>query len=568
LNHFLTLMLSVMILLAPEASADRFVEAGDAVGFSFKHYNSASGEKYPIETMAGGCAFLDADGDGDLDIYVVNGALLPGSEAPPSAPVNRLFGNNGKDQGWTFSDVTEASGVGDGGYGMGCATGDYDNDGDTDLYVTNYGENTLYRNDGGVFQNVTEKAGVGDKGWGMSSSFLDIEGDGDLDLYVTNYVTFDLDHNRFCTLRNVGVRAYCHPDVYPGQADVLYRNNGDGTFTDITRDAGVYFPNGKGLGVVCGDFDLDGDTDIYVANDSMENYLFLNRGDGTFFEEGLISGAAFNEAGHSEAGMGVDSGDIDGDGLPDLLVGHLDAETNTYYRNLGDGLFQDLTAASGMAGPSLMQVTFGLALLDGDNDGDIDAFVANGHVLDNIDLASEAVPYRQHNQFFQNNGAGRMVDVSEAWGFRSVRPRASRGAAAGDFDNDGRIDLLVGAIGDSYELLRNRGEEADTRHWVLLELQGSAGTSSPGGSNRDALGARVTVIAGGVRQTREVHSGYSYLSAGDRRVHFGLGSSTTMETLEIRWPAGGVDVYENVSADRILVFEEGKQSYRERAQGP
>ena len=555
-NPLIAAVLFALCAGAPEA-ASGFRDVAAASGFDFIQTSAASGEKYPIETMAGGCGLIDFDGDGDLDLYAVNGAPLPGFDPGDEPPLNRLYRNDTGTGSWRFTDVTAASGAGDPGYGMGCATGDYDNDGDVDLYVTNYGPNTLYRNDGGRFTNVTEESGTGDAGWGTSAAFVDIDADGDLDLYVANYVAFDLEGNLYCTLRNVGVPAYCHPDVYPGQADVLYRNNGDGTFSDVTREAGVYFPAGKGLGVVCTDVEGDGDVDIYVANDSMENYLFLNDGTGVFEEAGLMSGTAFNGAGHSEAGMGVDAGDVDGDGRLDLLVGHLEAETNTLYRNAGYGTFMDWTSAAGMSGPSLRYVTFGLAFLDADNDGHLDAFVANGHVLDNIELASETVRYRQPNQFYRNDATGRFTDASEAWGIGRIRERASRGLAAGDLDNDGRVDLIIGTVDDAYELLRNVGSPEGDAHWILMELEGAARGPSSGGSNRSAIGAHVTVIAGGRRQVREVRSAYSYQSAGDLRVHFGLGNNASIDTVKVRWPGGGVDVHQNVPTNRVLVIREG-----------
>ncbi len=581
----------------------RFVDVTEQCGIDFVHVNGASQEKFPVETMCAGCGFLDYDGDGDLDIYLVNGAPLPGFKAEQT-PVNRLYRNDGAASGWTFTDVTEASGAGDSGYGMGCVAGDYDNDGDQDLYVTNWGPNVLYRNEGnGTFTNVTDQAGVGNALWGSAAAFFDYDGDGDLDLYVANYLDSRLDNNKFCSsLRSMGKRAYCHPDEYPGVPDVLYRNEGDGTFTDVTREAGVYQPGGKGLGVVCTDYDGDGDLDLYVANDSMENYLFDNSGDGMFEEVALLVGAAFNEAGQAEAGMGVDCADVDGDGFLDLMIGHLDNETNTLYRNEGEGMFTDVTPTSGIGPPTLLKVTFGMVFLDVENDGDADAFAANGHVLDNISLVSDQVPYKQPNQLFENVGGGRFVEASERYGPGLGIVKASRGLAAGDYDNDGDVDLLVANIAEGPDLLRNEGGNGE--NWLMVKLVGGArggmrdagfgnkgipsrqerrsgepeaglpvrctqtgvsqssgvgGEGSGGGvSNRDGVGARVTVVAGDLRQVKEVHCGASYLAANDLRVHFGLGKREGVDSLEVRWPSGIVDRVEGVGVNRLVVIREGE----------
>ena len=570
----------------------QFVDVTGQSGIDFVHVNGASGEKFPVETMCAGCGFLDYDGDGDLDVYLVNGAPLPGFKAEQT-PVNRLYRNDGAAAGWTFTDVTGASGAGDSGYGMGCVAGDYDNDGDQDLYVTNWGPNVLYRNEGnGTFTDVTDQAGVGNALWGSAAAFFDYDRDGDLDLYVANYLDSRLDNNKFCSsLRSMGKRAYCHPDEYPGVPDVLYRNEGDGTFTDVTREAGVYQPGGKGLGVVCTDYDGDGDLDLYVANDSMENYLFDNSGNGTFEEVALLVGVAFNEAGQAEAGMGVDCADVDGDGFLDLMIGHLDNETNTLYRNEGGGMFTDVTPTSGIGPPTLLKVAFGMVFLDVENDGDADAFAANGHVLDNISLVSDQVPYKQPNQLFENVGGGRFVEASERYGPGLDIVKASRGLAAGDYDNDGDVDLLVANIAEGPDLLRNEGGNGE--NWLMVKLVGGArggmrnanfgnqgissreerrsgegmpnprsevGGEGPGDrvSNRDGIGARVTVVAGDLRQVKEVHCGASYLAANDLRVHFGLGKREGVDSLEVRWPSGIVDRLDGVGVNRLVVIREGE----------
>ena len=563
--------LALLLLLAwpvarPLAEPIRFVDGTERSGISFVHVTGASGEKYVPECVSSGCAFLDFDGDGDLDVYMVNGAPLPGFHSD-SIPRNRLYRNNGKEAGWTFTDVTEFAGVGDTAFGMGCAVGDYDNDGDVDLYVTNYGANVLFRNEGdGTFTDVTAEARVGadDERWSSSAAFVDIDGDGYLDLYVVNYVDYHLDTNWRCTFPDTDIRTYCHPDFYPAVADVLYRNNGDGTFTDFTEEAGVYSQEGKGLGIVCGDFDQDGAPDIYVANDSVANFLYLNRGDGTFEDVGLLSGTSYNWAGNAEAGMGVACADIEGDGDLDILLGHLAMETNTLYRNEGDGSFTDVTRAYGVGMPSLQKVTFGLVFLDADNDGDPDAYAANGHVLDNIHLVSGSVKFRQQNQLFRNEG-GVFQEITDQAGPAFDIRKASRGLAVGDIDNDGDLDLVINNMGERLDILLN--ESDNDNNWLMVKLVGSAkagfdrferesGTGRPSVSNRDAIGAKLRVVAGDLIQVKEVRSAYSYCSANDLRVHFGLGQHAQVDTVEITWPSGHQERITDVRANRFLMIHE------------
>ena len=563
LARFAFFFLTVGLLASgsPGAQEVQFVDVTEQSGIAFVHVNGASGKYYAIETMCPGCGLFDCDGDGDLDLYLINGAPLPGFQTPVT-PTNRLYRNDG---GWRFVDVTVESGTGDTGYGMGCAVGDYDNDGDLDLYVTNFGCNVLYRNEGdGRFVDVTARAGVGDARWSSSAAFVDYDADGRLDLYLANYADFRLEDNRICSLPNTDIPGYCHPDVYPGTGDVLYRNEGDDAFRDVTREAGVYLPNGRGLGVLCMDFDSDGDVDIYVANDTMENYLFENGGDGTFSEVGLLSGAAFNEMGHTEAGMGVDGADVDGNGYPDIIIGHLASETNTLYMNNGDGTFTDMTAVLGIAAPSLVNVTFGQVFLDADNDGDADAFAANGHVVDNIGLVSDVYTYRQANKLYENVERGRFVDASARFGPAMQIRRASRGLAAGDIDNDGDVDLLVANVADRVDLLWNDG--GNRNNWLMVKLVGGQGSGVGGQgsgesrqawSNRDGIGARVTVVSGDLRQVKEVHSAASYQSAQDLRLHFGLGQRQRVDVVEVRWPSGRVERIPDVTPNRMLVVEEG-----------
>jgi hypothetical protein len=523
------LLLVPSLLACSRASgpAEWFVETARESGLDFVHVHGGSGERYMVETMGAGGGFLDFDNDGWLDVYLIQSGPLPGYADPTALP-NRLFRNRGDG---SFEDVTAQSGAGDTGYGMGVCFGDVDNDGFVDIHVTNFGPDRLLRNDGdGSFSDVTAQAGIDNPDWGASCAFADYDRDGCLDLYVANYVDFQLGNHRRCGSAELPV--YCHPDVYLGVPDRLYRNRCDGTFEELTERAGVRNADpqeSKGLGVIWTDYDDDGDADLYVANDSTRNFLYRNEGDGTFRDVAVLAGAAYDELGWTEAGMGVDAGDHDGDGRIDLFVTNLDFETNTLYRNLGGGQFLDSTALAGLAAPSLMQVGFGTNLADFDNDGDLDLFVANGHILDNVRQQNASLRYEQPNQLFENVGGGRFVEVSARAGSYFRRAGVSRGSAAGDVDNDGDLDLLVTNNNAHVELLRN--ESAPGRGWIALRL-----ISRYGG--RDAIGARVRLVAGGRERIGEVRGASSYLSQGDPRVHFGLGELDEVERVEIVWPEG------------------------------
>ena len=388
-----------------------FVDRTDESGIHFRHENGATEEKYMVETMGSGGGFLDYDGDGDLDVYLVNGTPLPGSKDVGASKGNRLYRNDGHGR---FADVTLAAGVGDDGFGMGMAAADYDNDGDVDLYVTNFGDNVLYRNNGdGTFTDVTDEAGVAAGGWSTSAAFGDADGDGYLDLFVCRYVDFRLDNHKFCGNLAEGVAAYCHPDVYNPEPVLLYENTGRGTFEDVTRDAGVYVADeGKSLGVVWGDYDNDGDQDIYVANDSMRNFLFQNDGSGTFRDVTLLAGVGYSEDGQTQAGMGTDLADVDGDGWLDIFVTNLDFEYNALYQGSSSGIFIDASYNAGLAEPSLNYVGFGTFFFDYDNDGWLDLFVANGHIIDNIHRFNSVSTYEETNFLFRNTGTGAFEDVS------------------------------------------------------------------------------------------------------------------------------------------------------------
>ena len=517
-----------------------FTDVAAASGLDFVHVDGFSGEYYYVETFGSGAAFVDVNGDGWQDVYLVNGAFLVGqtdSAAAADPPINRLYRN---DQA-TFSDVTEHSGTGDGGYGTGCAVADYDNDGDQDIYVTSFGANLLLQNDGdGGFADVTKRAGVGDRRWGTGAGFLDYDSDGDLDLMAVNYVDFHIFNNVVCEKGKH--RSYCEPDEYEPVGDVLYRNDGE-SFTDVTEAAGVSLL-GRSLGLALSDFDADGDTDAYVANDGTMNFLYENR-QGEFAEVGLYAGGRYNADGLAEAGMGVDFGDIDNDGALDLYVTNFSNQTNTLYANTGRGEFRDVTARVGLAHTSLRPLGFGTKFLDYDNDRFLDLFVVNGHVMDIVAEVDPDQSYAQANQMMRNTG-GRFDDVSAALGAGLEVVDVSRGAAVADYDNDGDPDILITNVAAPPTLLRNDG--GNRQHWLQVELVGAR--------HRDALGTRVAcTTADGTRQVRERQSGSSYLSSHDHRLHFGLGSAIAAD-LEIRWPDGSVQAISGVQADQVLRIEQ------------
>ena len=513
----------------------QLVDVTQAAGLDFAHYNGFSGAYYYVETFGAGAAFLDVDGDGWLDLYLVNGAPLSG-ERPDPIPANRLYHNTGAGG---FADVTAASGAGHTGYGMGCAAADYDADGDVDLYVTNVGPNLLLRNEGaGRFADATAAVGGADARWGTSCGFLDYDLDGDLDLYATNYVDFDPQKNIVCA--EGGIRSYCEPKFYEPAGDVLYRNE-DGQFRDVASEVGIIH-KGRGLGVAFADYDLDGDTDIYVANDGTMNFLYQNQGN-RFAEVGLYAGGRYNEDGLAEAGMGVEFGDWDNDGFQDIFVTNFAQETNTLYGNDGQGQFYDITLRAGLAECSYKPLGFGTNFLDYDNDGDLDLFVANGHVMDKITQVHPDHAYPQPNQVLCNQRGTRFVDVSTRLGPALAAAAVSRGSATADYDNDGDLDLLVTNVAATPNLLRNDG--GNRQHWLTIQL---------GGTSQHA---RVAVTAGGQRQVKERQAGGSYLSSSDPRLHFGLGEATRA-TVEIRWPDGTLQKMEEVTADQILHIVQSK----------
>jgi enediyne biosynthesis protein E4 len=533
----------------------RFADITEAVGLDFTHANSPTTNKYLIETMGGGVALVDVDNDGRLDVFLTNGAHIDdpmpaGRQADKSDPRfwNRLFRQT---EAGTFVDVTEKAGVTgmpQNAYGMGVAVGDYDNDGFQDLYVTNYGPNTLYRNTGrGTFEDVTARAGVSAGGWSASAGFLDYDNDGKLDLFVTRYLDWTYESNRHCGDKRPGYRAYCHPDNFDAVSNVLFRNNGDGTFTDVSDKAGVATPRGKGLGVAFADFDDDGFVDVYVANDSVQSFLYHN-GRGTFREVGLLAGVGFNEDGKTFAGMGVDFADYDNDGRPDVFVTDLSNERYRLFRNNGDETFQDVTNAAGVGGATLLFSGWSTRFLDYDNDGWKDVFVAQGHVMDTIEKTSPNLRYLQPPLLLRNE-RGRFVRVMAGDPFE--REWAGRGAAFGDLDNDGDLDVVMSSAGQKAVVLRNEG--GNRNGWLAIRTVGTR-------SNRDGIGARVKVVsASGTTQHAAVNTAVGYLSASDKRVIVGLGADTVATQVEIRWPSGIVQSFKQVKAGQTLVATEPEQ---------
>lgn len=559
------LLLLILWSGALRADSPRFVDVTASSGIDFRHVHGGTGKKYFVETMGSGVAFLDYNNDGWLDVFAVNGGTLPGYAGPP--PRNRLYRNAG---GGVFSDVTRFAGVGETAYGMGVCAGDFDNDGYDDLYVTCYGPNSLFRNHGdGTFRDVAAPAGVsGDAVWSVGCSFLDVDSDGLLDLYVANYVDYAIDSQerrlRPYASRSAspsdGERFYPHPDNFKGAADRLYRNNGNGTFTDVTERAGVLNPGGKGMGMACADVDGDNAPDIFVANDMTPNFLYLNRGDGRFVDRGLLSGLGYSGSGDLQSSMGADFGDFNRDGRLDLAVTNFRLEGAGLYRNEGAGLFTDISSISGIRPPTIPHVGWGIGFLDYDNDGWPDLLMVHGHVLDNAHRVGSV--YKQPAILFRNTGDGRFVDVTRDVEDGLSIPQPGRGAAFGDYDNDGDVDVFVLSVNGAGRLLRN--DAGNGSRWLRVKLVGAArehsvgSTGAPRLSNRNGIGARVTVWAGGRPQVGEVRSGSSYLSQNDFRLHFGLGQAPTVDSLKVRWPGGAVDWIRSISVDREIVVREGE----------
>jgi hypothetical protein len=540
-----------------------FVDIARSAGIEFTHFNGMTGHFTIAEITGQGAGFVDFDGDGDLDVYLVQGRLLGKSMSEAvfpwrgsEPPADRLYRNDlvvNKDgsRRLKFTDVTRASGIVADGYGMGVATGDYDNDGEVDLYITNLGPNQLYRNRGdGTFEDVTAKAGVNDSRWSTCAAFVDFDRDGDLDLFVSNYVDFETAPTRECYASS-SARDFCGPDAYNPVPDRLFRNRGNGTFEDISLAAGINKEFGAGFGVVAADYNRDGWIDIYVANDGDPNQLWLNNGDGTFRNEALWAGAAINAEGSAEASMGVDSGDFDEDGDDDLFMTHIMEETNTLYVNDGTGLFEDRTSAAGLATISLGKTGFGTGWFDFDNDGWLDLLVLNGAVRALAERVRTGDPYPlgQPNHLLRNAGNGKFEAASERAGESFPLIEVSRGAAFGDVDNDGDTDVLVANNNGPARLLVN--QIGNQNHWIGLRLVVKDGS-------RDAIGAKVQVILpDGTTRWRRVRADGSFCSSRDPRVLLGLGAATKIKEIRVLWPNGRREIWSDLPTDRYTALREG-----------
>jgi len=536
------MVLSVLVC----ARADGAVVLNDVTretGITFIHTDGSSGRRYIVESVTSGLALFDYDRDGDVDIYFLSGAPLKGTKYD-KAPKNALYRNEG---GWRFTDVTDRAGVGDTGFGLGVVAGDYDNDGDLDIYVNNYGPNVLYRNNGdGTFSDVTAQAGVADGSKvGAATLFLDMDKDGDLDLFVANYLNFTYENHLMRTSK--GISKYAGPMDFPPMPNDLFRNNGDGTFTDVSVESGVAEHKGWGMGGVAVDYDNDGDTDVHIVNDVYGNFLFQNDGTGKFEEVGLIAGIAYDLHGDDQGSMGVDCGDYDNDGWLDFYQTSYAQEQAALYKNMSGGMFQDVTMLTGAGAGTLAHVTWGNSFVDFDNDGDLDIFVACGHLQDNIELYDDTASSSVRNVLLMNKGDGKFVDVSDQSGDGMKVKLRSRAAGFDDLDNDGDVDVVILNSRREPTILRN--DSTSKGHWLQVRLRGVK-------TNRDGVGARIKLTAGDLTLTDEVHSGRGYQSHYGMRIHFGLGNREKVDRIEVRWVGGGVDILENIRADRLVTITE------------
>jgi hypothetical protein len=514
------------------------------VGLAFQHTDGGSGKRYIIEGVSAGLALFDFDGDGDEDIHFLNGSPLRGTNVT-RPPCDALYRNEGA---WKFVDISVLAGVADLGYGLGITIGDYDNDGFPDLYLNNYGPNVLYHNNGdGTFSDVAAAAGVTDgEKVGAGACFLDADADGDLDLFSGNYVNFS--YATYVPFTTAGYPSYPGPNRFGGLFNTLFQNNADGTFSNISVESGVGAHEGTAMGMVAGDFDADGDTDIFVCNDGRPNFLFRNDGTGKFTEVATTSGVAYNMNGDIMGGMGVDCGDYDNDGRLDLYMTNYQREVPVLFRNLGADFFEDVSLATGAGEGAMPYVTWGNGLIDFDNDGDRDIYIACGHVQDLVELYDDTTRYRSPNILLQNTGSGSFANVSRTSGDGLDPAHASRGVVFGDLDRDGDVDIVVLNSREPATLIRN--DSPNRHHWIQLQLRGAS-------SNRDGVGAQVRVVAGDLTQVAEVHSGRSYQSHYGSCLHFGLGGHHHIDRIEIHWIPGKVETFSNLDADQRLIITEG-----------
>lgn len=529
----------------PSSAPITFTDVTAAAGIRFKHENGAFGKKYLPETMGSGAAFVDVDGDGWQDIVLVQSSAWPGR--PKTAPSTlALYRNN---RNGTFTDITRAAGLAVEMYGMGVAAADFDNDGDQDLYVTGLGASRLFRNDGSArFTDVTTAAGVGDPGFSTSAMWFDYNRDGKLDLFVARYVQWSIQSDVFCSLDG-RAKSYCTPERYKGASPSLYRNRGDGTFENVTKAAGLYDPTNKMLGVALLDYDNDGWMDVFGANDTQPNRLYRNKGDGTFTDVGVLAGVAFNEAGVARAGMGVDAADYDGSGRQSVVIGNFTNEMMALYANDGKGLFIDEAPGSTIGRASMLRLTFACFFFDVDLDGHLDIFGGNGHVADDIARVQPNIAHAQAPLLFRNLGGKKFEDVSTRVGPDFAKPVVGRGAAYGDYDNDGDLDLLIASNNGPARLLRNDGA---TNHRLRVTLAGTV-------SNRDGIGAKVRVLRDqGAPLSRMVKTGSSYLSQSELPLTFGLGPAARVTAIEITWPNGTTERVTGVNANQAVTIQEGK----------
>lgn len=533
---FLSLILCTRFVRSSPGEEIKLTDVTAESGIQFRHTDGGSGRRYIVEYISAGLALFDYDADGDIDIYFLSGAPHPGSDFD-TPPRNILYRNDGN---WRFTDVTQKAGVGHTGHGLGVAVGDFNSDGHEDLYINNFGENVLYRNNGdGTFADVTKQAGVANgRRVGAGTNFVDIDADGDLDLFVGNYVKFSYDKHIVRTQQ--GFAGYVSPRDYEADADTIYRNNGDGTFTDISTESGIAKKRATSMGSVCADYDQDGDLDIFVANDVAANFLYENNGRGEFREAGLLRGFAYDSKGSVHGSMGVNCGDVDGDGRLDFHVTSYQNEVATLYKNTPGNFLMDVTAKAKAGIGTRSQVTWGNAFVDFDNDGDRDLFVACGHLYDNVAQFNNAASYEARNLLFVNDGKGKFRKASSSDGLEVQL--SSRGAAFADMDNDGDLDTVVLNINARPTLLRN--DTKNLNNWFAIELSGP--------QNRFGIGARIELTAGGRKTVQHVHSGQGYQSHYGTRVHFGLGTAQKVDLIEVFWPGGKRETFKTTQVRKMV----------------